>query len=110
MSKSDLEDRFEDLLQQNQLAYSRQYYAVPNRRFRWDFVIYHKGKPIVGCEIQGGIWSGGRHGTGKGLTDDSTKNILGLRNGLPTMPIVSSNFELAIEVLKEMCRNHQINV
>ena len=60
------------------IPFERERYLISGRKFRTDFWIYH---PIgsLAIEIDGGVWTGGRHGTGKGITRDCEKlNLLTL--------------------------------
>lgn len=43
---------------------------IPGRRYRWDFA-WPAAK--VCLEVQGGVWSGGAHGRGWGVTRDQEK-------------------------------------
>lgn len=43
---------------------------APPRRFRFDRC--HRASRVA-VELEGGVWSGGRHTRGKGFTDDCTK-------------------------------------
>jgi very-short-patch-repair endonuclease len=47
-----------------------EFYAIPGRRFRWDFAWPSK-KILV--EVQGAIWVKGGHSTGTGITRDAEK-------------------------------------
>jgi len=49
---------------------TREFKAVIGRRFRWDFAFEHQ-KLLV--EVQGGIWTKGKHSTGVGITRDAEK-------------------------------------
>ena len=99
---SALEDSFETLLQQESIPYERQVAGIiPKRRFVADFVITWHGKRILICEIQGGRFmrrSG--HSSPKGLSRDSEKAILHLKEGLPTLPITDDRFPQAIDAIK----------
>lgn len=44
--------------------------VIPNRRWRFDFV-HESTRTII--EIEGGVWSGGRHTRGDGFTKDCEK-------------------------------------
>lgn len=51
---------------------------IPGRRFRLDFAWPdHK----IGLEVQGGIWTRGRHSRGTGQLGDMEKNNLGIIHG-----------------------------
>lgn len=45
---------------------------IPGRKFRCDYV-HPETKTVI--ELEGGIWTGGRHGTGKGMEDDCFKYL-----------------------------------
>jgi very-short-patch-repair endonuclease len=48
----------------------REFKFHPARRWRFDFCWPAR---MLAVEIEGGVWSGGRHTRGKGFTDDCTK-------------------------------------
>ena len=47
-----------------------EYRFHPKRKFRLDFVHL---PTMIAIEIEGGIWTGGRHTSGKGYTNDCIK-------------------------------------
>jgi hypothetical protein len=49
---------------------TREYKAIPNRRFRWDMAWI---EPRILLEVQGAIWVKGGHSTGRGITRDCEK-------------------------------------
>jgi very-short-patch-repair endonuclease len=74
---SQLEDRFLQILQQEADLHGmvleppvREYRFSPTRRWRFDFAWPHQR---VAVEIDGGTWSGGRHGRGGGSHGDREK-------------------------------------
>lgn len=73
--KTKLEDRLESQL--NDMAvrdYVREYKPIEGRRYRIDFAW---PDIQVAVEVEGGSWSGGRHTTGQGFSDDCQKyNLL----------------------------------
>lgn len=61
----------------------REYRAIPERRFKWDFAWPDKNLMV---EVQGDIWAGRRgeqsgHTSGVGLTRDYRKNNLAVAAG-----------------------------
>jgi hypothetical protein len=48
----------------------REYLLVPGRRWRADFAWHDK---LLAVEIEGGVWSNGRHTRGGGFTSDCEK-------------------------------------
>ena len=56
----------------------RECHLIPERRFRWDFC-WREQK--VAVELQGGIFSGGRHTRGAGYILDMEKNNLAVLSG-----------------------------
>lgn len=71
---SRLEDRFALQVMASGLPMpDREVRLIPGRRFRSDFV-WPDARIVV--EVDGGIWSGGRHTTGAGYTRDAEKNNL----------------------------------
>lgn len=68
---STLEDNFALLMRAHKLPQpEREYRFDPKRRWRFDFA-YPKEK--IAIEIEGGIFSGGRHTRGKGFIGDCEK-------------------------------------
>jgi hypothetical protein len=52
----------------------REFRFHKTRRWRFDFAWpYHMGDRNVAVEVQGGIWSGGRHARGAGIKADCEK-------------------------------------
>jgi len=51
---------------------------IPGRRFRLD---YAWPDHRIGLEVQGGIWTGGKHSRGAGQKIDMDKNNLGILHG-----------------------------
>ena len=49
---------------------NREYKFHPVRKWRFDFAFLDV---LVAVEVEGGVWSGGRHGTGTGFTADCEK-------------------------------------
>lgn len=73
MAESDLERRLAFDLRVMKIPHVREYRFTPNRTWRFDFVI---GTPEVGTfavEVEGGIFSGGRHTRGSGFQRDLEK-------------------------------------
>ncbi len=68
---SDLEELLAWQLSATGIAFTRQYRAIPGRRWRWDFG-WLEARLLV--EVQGGIWIPSGHTTGQGLTRDYEKH------------------------------------
>jgi|SRR5882672_9223059 len=60
---------FEKHLRELGLDYVKEYRFHPTRKWKFDYLC----KPDVAIEIEGGIWSGGRHTRGKGYQSDLDK-------------------------------------
>lgn len=65
----------------------REYRFAPPRRFKFDLAW-----PVqkVACELEGGIWSGGRHTRGKGFETDCAKYNLAILNGWQVLRYTSN--------------------
>ncbi len=71
VAKSSLEDEFEWQLRITaNLPFVREYRFDKTRRWRFDFAL---PKQKLAVEIEGGVFSGGRHTRGKGFTADLEK-------------------------------------
>lgn len=74
---SDLEELLAYQLKAVGIKYEREYRFHPTRKWRFDFAFSDK---LLACEIDGGIYSGGRHVRGSGVERDCDKvNAAGLR-------------------------------
>lgn len=71
MSKSELESTLALYIRANELPEPiTQLRFHPKRRWMFDFAWPAQR---VALEVEGGVWSGGRHTSGKGFTDDCVK-------------------------------------
>lgn len=74
-----------------------EYKFHPTRKWRFDYAI---PKSLIACEVEGGVWSGGRHTSGAGYTKDMEKYseaaILGwcVIRVTPTNLLKSTTFEM----------------
>ena len=66
------EDAVAYLLKSYGWKFGREYRFHPTRRWRFDFVILPIDKQIA-IEVEGGVWSSGRHTRGKGYIGDMEK-------------------------------------
>ena len=57
-------------LRANKIAFEREYVFAPPRKWRFDFAILSEKLAI---EVDGGIWSNGRHSRGTGYENDCRK-------------------------------------
>jgi len=58
------------------IALAREYQFDLDRKWRFDFIILPENlseRPSLAVEIEGGVWNGGRHTTGKGFESDCRK-------------------------------------
>ena len=73
--KSPLEEAFDAQLRslrvnKRALKYEREYVFHPTRKWRFDFAI---PSAMLAIEVDGGLFRGGRHNTGKGMLADMEK-------------------------------------
>jgi len=52
------------------IKYEREHKFHPTRKWRFDFAFPEK---MLAVEIEGGVWTGGRHTRGKGFVSDMEK-------------------------------------
>ena len=79
MSKSELEEEFAFQLKALKIKRpEREYVFARPRRWRFDFCWVEER---IGVEIEGGIWTGGRHTRGKGFEADCEKQNHAQLNG-----------------------------
>ena len=81
-----------DLLQQIHLAGlpkpEMEYRAIPGRRFRFDLAFIEQ---MLLIEVQGGIWTGGKHGRGAGIETDQEKLNLAVIEGWRVLQVSSNH-------------------
>jgi very-short-patch-repair endonuclease len=65
---SEAEETLAMHLTAHKISFKREQCLIPDRKFRTDFLVKD-----LAIEVDGGIWKGGRHGTGKGITADCEK-------------------------------------
>lgn len=61
-------------------GYTREFAAIPGRKFRFDFAFVDPEHRLL-IEINGGTFSGGAHGRGVGIARDYEKNNLAVLHG-----------------------------
>lgn len=85
----------------------REYRFDPDRRWRLDLF---SGRDLLGVELHGGVFKGGRHTTGKGFTADREKMNAALEAGIrvleyTTREVKSGTAALQIErIIKNIRR------
>jgi hypothetical protein len=60
------------------LKYTREFVFALPRKFRLDFFF----TPDVACEVDGAVWTGGRHSRGGGILKDCEKYALAAERGI----------------------------
>lgn len=66
------------------IAHQREYRFHPVRKWLFDFAMPEK---LVAVECQGGVYIGGRHATGTGITKDCEKFSVAASMGWRVMPV-----------------------
>jgi hypothetical protein len=74
------------------IAAGVEYRALPPRRWRWDLCIPRE-HPWLLVEVHGGVWTGGHHGRGKGLTDDLEKQNSAVARGFVCLSVTTGQVE-----------------
>jgi hypothetical protein len=68
------------------IPFEREYRFHPTRRWRFDFRVGAESAKVA-VEVQGGVWTGGRHATGTGITGDCEKFSVAASLGWRVMPV-----------------------
>lgn len=97
-------DTFCQLCKQSlKIEVEQEYRFHPVRKWRYDYaIISHK----IAIEVEGGVWSGGRHTTGKGFIGDMEKynsgTLLGWRifRVTPQTLLTTATIEMIKEAIK----------
>ena len=84
------EDLLEAQLHMADLFPERQYKALADRDYRWDFG-FAKERLLV--EVDGQIWHKGGHTTGTGITRDAEKQSLAAASGWRTIRVTPAQVE-----------------
>ena len=74
-------------LRAHRIVFERELQFHPKRRWRFDFAI---PSARLAIEVQGGVFSGGRHSRGKGITDECEKVAHALMAGWRVMPVTGA--------------------
>jgi hypothetical protein len=83
------------------LTVRREYVFAPPRKWRFDFaILIPPASPFLGIEVEGGVWTNGRHNRGAGFEEDARKYgeavVLGYRVLRVTPSMVKSGEALAL--------------
>ena len=95
-----LEDEFASQLDKEGYYYERQYKAIPDRRYLYDFYI----PPVLLIEIQGGIYQYmPSHASASGIRRDAEKIDLATANGYRILLFTSDMIESgwALQMVKQ---------
>ena len=100
MRKSEVEELLAQHLKEKEIKFERERRIIPQRKFKWDFVIDE-----LAIEVQGGIWKGSRggHTSGKGYQRDCEKMQLLVLEGYTPVFFTSDDVRKgrAIKWIKE---------
>lgn len=100
MAKSELEEEFlRQVRAESLLEPEREYVFARPRKYRFDFAWPDQ---LIAVEIQGGVFSKGRHVRGKGYEDDCEKFNLAMLMGWHVFQFTGRHIrlQLAVEVVK----------
>ena len=90
--------RTQSILDKNKIkGYVCEYRFHPVRKFRFDFAFIEEK---IAIELQGGIWSHGRHSRGGGMLTDMEKNNLAVTMGWKILFYSAQTLPSVIEDLK----------
>ncbi len=95
---TDLEDTLAFQLDALSIPYTREYQAIPNRRFRFDFAIEPIAETRLLIEVQGGTWGRTRsgHSTGSGIQRDCEKHNLAVLAGFRVLMFTSKDVKSGV--------------
>lgn len=90
---SALEDTLAFQLDALSIPYTREYRALPPRKFRFDFAIEPIAETRLLVEVQGGTWGRTRsgHSTGAGIQRDCEKHNLAVLAGFRVLAFTSTD-------------------
>ena len=86
MSKSAIEEALAFQLRTAGVPFEREVRFHPPRKWRLDFVI----DGTLAVEVEGGVYTNGRHTRGKGFTDDCEKYAEAVISGLTVMRVTGA--------------------
>lgn len=91
-------------LQQEKIPFVTEYHFHPTRKWRLDFYV----ASLLGVEIEGGTWVGGRHVQGQGYEDDCEKYNAALMLGIPVARFTSAQVRRgeAIDYILKYLQQH----
>lgn len=89
--------------QEHGIAIVPEYRFLPDRQFRFDFAI---PSLKIAVEVEGGVWTGGRHTRGKGFIRDMEKYNLAALRGWMVLRTVPADITMSntLEMVKEAIR------
>lgn len=76
-----------------------EYKFHPKRKWRLDYYV-KSGVVEVGLEVEGGVWTGGRHTSGAGFMKDMEKYNEATRMGIYIIRCVPSSLKKQVEAAK----------
>ncbi len=92
----------EALLTEAKIPFSKEYRFHPVRRWRFDFIVAMPLKKIA-IEVEGGVFSGGRHTRGGGYTNDLIKYNTAVLMGWKVLRYTTAQINgNAIDQIKEL--------
>ena len=82
-----------------------EYRFCPRRRWRFDYAILSH---MVAIEIEGGVWTNGRHTRGKGFVNDMEKYNTATVMGWKVIRIVPNDYASLVRYLDEILKTSRI--
>ena len=87
---TEIEDKLAFQLTASNVKFTREFQAIPNRRYSWDFAIEPVDDVRLLIEVNGGTWTHAGHSTGGGIQRDYDKANAAVAHGWRQLTFTSA--------------------